>query len=60
VPTPTLPTRPDSHLRSTKPVVLFRDTNAWCPYCARVWYALEAMGVPYDCVLINLSDKPEW
>jgi glutathione S-transferase len=35
VPTSTLPTRPDSHKLSRK-LVLFRDTNAWCPYCERV------------------------
>lgn len=35
-PTSTLPTRPDSLSRSKKPVVLVRDTNAWCPFCERV------------------------
>ena len=35
VPTRTLPTRPGSYKLSRR-LVLFRDTNAWCPYCERV------------------------
>ncbi len=35
-PSATLPTAKDSHLKSIKPVVVFRDGNAWCPYCERV------------------------
>ncbi|MEW5313638.1 MAG: hypothetical protein WDW38_005190 [Sanguina aurantia] len=45
---------------SSKPVVLYRDTNAWCPYCARVMLALEVKGIPYDTVLVDLRNKPEW
>lgn len=140
-PTSTLPTRPDSLKRSSKPVVLIRDTNCWCPFCervsplpaqpaaicimpfsagntpnkplcllqsmpmvkdyvvwhsalastlgsskaasttpvrcadcwsarlgatvpvcltAQVWLALEEKGIPYDCVLIELYNKPAW
>jgi hypothetical protein len=37
-PTTTLPAEADAHLRSKKQLVLYRDTNAWCPYCQRVGY----------------------
>lgn len=57
-PTPTLPTSPD--VVSTAPVLLYRDTNAWCPFCERVWLALEHKGVEYDTVLIDLRNKPDW
>jgi hypothetical protein len=40
--------------------VFFRDTNGWCPYCARVWLALEEKGIEYDSVLIDLYAKPDW
>jgi glutathione S-transferase len=57
---PPRPPRPNAHKSSNKPVVFFRDTNGWCPFCARVWLALEEKGVDYDCVLIDLYAKPEW
>jgi glutathione S-transferase len=41
-------------------VIFFRDTNGWCPFCQRVWLALEEKGLDYDSVLIDLYDKPEW
>jgi len=24
----------------TPPVLLYRDTNSWCPFCERVWFAV--------------------
>ncbi len=46
---------------SKKPLVtLYRDTNGWCPFCERVWLALEIKGIPYQEQLINLQDKPMW
>ena len=41
-------------------VTLFRDTNGWCPFCERVWLALEIKQIPYQEQLINLQDKPAW
>ena len=41
-------------------LTLYRDTNGWCPFCARVWLALEQKGVAYEEKLVNLRDKPTW
>ncbi|MGK7922104.1 MAG: glutathione S-transferase family protein [Trichodesmium sp.] len=41
-------------------VLLYRDTNAWCPFCERVWFALEEKQIPFEVELINLRDKPQW
>jgi len=53
-----LPTTPD--VESTKRVLLYRDTNAWCPFCERVWFALLEKGIEFDTVFIDLGAKPEW
>lgn len=42
------------------PVLLYRDSNSWCPFCERVWFALEEKGIPFTTEFINLSDKPKW
>mmetsp|Transcript_28132 Transcript_28132/g.53252 ORF Transcript_28132/g.53252 Transcript_28132/m.53252 type:complete len:445 (+) Transcript_28132:140-1474(+) len=44
----------------TPELVLYRDNNGWCPFCERVWIALEEKGIPYTTELINLRDKPKW
>ncbi len=41
-------------------MTFYRDTNGWCPFCERVWLALEIKGIPYQEQLINLQDKPKW
>lgn len=41
-------------------MVLFRDATGLCPFCERVWLALEERQIPYDCVLIDALDKPRW
>ena len=41
-------------------VLLYRDTNSWCPFCERVWFALEEKGIPFETEFIDLSNKPQW
>ena len=41
-------------------LTLYRDTNGWCPFCERVWIALEKKGIAYEEKLIDLQDKPDW
>ena len=31
-----------------------------CPYCARVRIALAEKGLEYECVEVDLSDRPAW
>ncbi|OKH33263.1 glutathione S-transferase [[Phormidium ambiguum] IAM M-71] len=42
------------------PVLLYRDTNSWCPFCERVWFALEEKAIPFETEFIDLSNKPKW
>jgi len=47
----------------TPRVMFFRDTAAWCPYCEKVWLALEEKRVPYEVVKVNMNcygEKPDW
>lgn len=41
-------------------VLLYRDTNSWCPFCERVWFALEEKSIPFETEFIDLSNKPQW
>jgi glutathione S-transferase len=45
---------------SVKKVTLYRDSNGWCPFCEKVWVALREKEIPFEEVLIDLKDKPEW
>ena len=41
--------------RGTPELKLYRDTNAWCPFCERVWLALEYKGaVPSRPTVVHL------
>ncbi|MBR8840401.1 MAG: glutathione S-transferase N-terminal domain-containing protein [Stigonema ocellatum SAG 48.90 = DSM 106950] len=42
------------------PVLLYRDTNSWCPFCERVWFALEEKEIPFETEFIDLTNKPKW
>ncbi len=42
------------------PVLLYRDTNSWCPFCERVWFALLEKSIPFEVEFIDLRNKPEW
>lgn len=35
-------------------VTFYRDSAAWCPYCAKVWMALEERRVSYEVVKIDM------
>jgi glutathione S-transferase len=42
-------------------VTLYRDSASWCPYCQKVWMALEYKQIPYKVEKINMrcyGDKP--
>jgi len=56
---PSLPTSRNS-AATDKRVLLYRDTNAWCPFCERVWLALLEKDIPFDTVFIDLRNKPQW
>lgn len=51
---------------NTKPeddvaVTFYRDSASWCPYCQKVWIALEEKRIPYRVEKINMrcyGDKP--
>jgi len=42
------------------PVLLYRDTHSWCPFCERVWFALEEKEIPFATEFIDLMNKPQW
>ena len=42
-------------------VTFYRDSASWCPYCQKIWMALEAKQIPYKVEKINMrcyGDKP--
>ena len=42
-------------------VVFYRDSASWCPYCQKIWIALEEKQIPYRIEKINMrcyGDKP--
>jgi len=45
---------------ASPPVLLYRDTNSWCPFCERVWFALEEKEIPFVTEFIDLNNKPKW
>ncbi|MEH2458360.1 glutathione S-transferase family protein [Nostoc sp.] len=47
-------------LDTEPPVLLYRDTNSWCPFCERVWFALEEKEIPFATEFIDLTNKPKW
>lgn len=40
------------------PLVLYRDANAWCPFCHRVWFWMEQKGLRYETQRIHLGGDP--
>lgn len=41
-------------------VLLYRDSNSWCSFCERVWFALEGKGIAFETEFIDLQNKPQW
>jgi glutathione S-transferase len=42
-------------------VTFYRDSASWCPYCQKVWIALEYLQIPYRVEKINMrcyGEKP--
>ncbi|CAB9519636.1 Glutathione S-transferase [Seminavis robusta] len=42
-------------------VTFYRDHASWCPYCQKVWFALEEKKIPYRVEKVNMNcygDKP--
>ena len=53
----------DAESKDDVRVTLYRDTAAWCPYCEKVWIALEEKRVPYAIEKVNMNcygEKPDW
>jgi thiol-disulfide isomerase/thioredoxin len=36
-------------------VTFYRDSASWCPYCQKIWLALEEKRIPYRVEKINVS-----
>ena len=43
-------------------VVFYRDTNAWCPFCERVYLYLLESGIKHEHTFVDISpgNKPDW
>lgn len=51
----------ESNKEEDIPVTFYRDSASWCPYCQKVWMALESKQIPYRVEKINMrcyGDKP--
>lgn len=46
--------------REEIPVLIYKDSNSWCPYCERIMFALEEKEIPYEVDFIDLASKPQW
>ncbi|XGB43899.1 MAG: glutathione S-transferase domain-containing protein [Nodosilinea sp. LVE1205-7] len=38
-------------------VLLYRDSNSWCPFCERVWFALEEKGIAFETEFVVLEGQ---
>jgi len=60
-PQPTVPILPHNEV-ARDAVLFYRDTNAWCPFCERVYLYLLESGIAHDQTFVDISpgNKPEW
>merc|ERR1719382_961846 len=60
-PQPTVPLLPHGDVSSGS-VVFYRDTNAWCPFCERVYLHLLESSIEHDQTFVDISpgNKPDW
>jgi len=45
----------ESNKESDIRVTFYRDHASWCPYCQKVWFALEEKRIPYRVEKVNMS-----
>lgn len=51
----------ESNTEADVRVTFYRDSASWCPYCQKVWLALEEKKIPYRVEKVNMrcyGDKP--
>lgn len=51
----------ESNKESDIRITFYRDHASWCPYCQKVWFALEEKRIPYRVEKVNMNcygDKP--
>lgn len=47
---PTTVLASDESTTTDKPVLLYRDTNAWCPFCERVCACMQSLLIVHACM----------
>ena len=46
---------PESKSKSNVSITFYRDSAAWCPYCQKVYIALEEKQIPYRVVKVDMN-----
>jgi len=45
----------ESNKESDIRITFYRDHASWCPYCQKVWFALEEKRIPYRIEKVNMN-----